>query len=98
VPCNVPATFLVDSLAAYRLVRLVTTDSIFDRPRDAAMAALSERHPMLVELLGCEWCVGVWVSAAVVAADVAAPRAWRPVGRALAVSTLVGLIASRADA
>lgn len=79
----------VDALAAYRLTRLVVEDRIADRPRDA----LTTRSVFADDLLSCRWCSGVWVSAVVVAARVTCPRVWAPVGRALALSAVAGLLA-----
>lgn len=81
---------VVDALAAYRLTRLVVEDTITVRPREALIA----RGPGWAgDMLTCPWCVGWWVSVGVVGARIAAPRAWRPVARALALSAIVGLIA-----
>jgi hypothetical protein len=111
----VVADDLVDVLAAYRLTRLVTTDTISDPFRDglleqiyragywgdmepplggwSELARSDEEPPKLAELLTCWWCAGWWISAAVVAARRLVPGLWGPVARALATSTLVGLLA-----
>ena len=57
---------LVAVLATFRVTRLVTTDKVFDRPREALWGWLADRGwwwPL--DLLGCDWCVSVWVAAAV---------------------------------
>lgn len=54
------------ALAAYRITRLVVTDTLVVRQRTAVLAWLLERgHDKVVEGLTCPWCVGVWASAAV---------------------------------
>jgi hypothetical protein len=42
--------------------------------------------PRLATLVNCRWCAGVWIAAGVGLARAAAPRAWSPVARALALS------------
>lgn len=83
----------VDAAAAYRLTRLVTTDRISDPLREA----IGRRWPesRLDVLVNCPWCTGVWVAAGVQAASTFAPRAWRPVARALAVAAIAGVAGAR---
>lgn len=81
----------VDALAAFRLTRLVTTDRITaglrDRVRPDTLAG---------ELVRCSWCTGVWVAFGVVAARRLVPKVWAPIGDALAVAAVVGLVADNA--
>lgn len=53
---------LVLTLAAFRLTRLVTRDSITEPLRSKVPDTLK-----LDELVHCDWCAGVYVSAVVVA-------------------------------
>ena len=48
------------------------------------------------ELLDCPWCLAIWTGLGVVVARRAAPRAWQPVARVLAVAMIAGAIADRA--
>lgn len=99
-----PLDLFVDALAAYRLTRLVTADTILDAPRDA-IATWSESgpdsseawRPKIGELVECRWCAGVWISLGVVAARRLAPAAWEPVARVLAFSTVAALLARAED-
>lgn len=95
----------VNGLAAYRLTRLLTRDSLPPLPlvRQHVLDKLDEiqnakgaaqEHP-LAELVHCPWCVGFWVSVGVVGAATFAPRAWRPLATALAFSAVVANIAVR---
>ena len=61
-------TLAIYALAVARVTRLITEDRIFDRPRNAALAALPDDHQAAYLLL-CPWCVSVWVAipAAVIA-------------------------------
>lgn len=91
-----PATALdlaVDAAAAYRLTRLVTSDTITDPAREAIGARWPDSR--LDVLVNCPWCAGVWVAAFVQAASLAAPRAWRPVARALALAAIAGAAGAR---
>lgn len=81
---------LIDALAVFRLTRLVTTDTILDRPREA----VRKERPGLFLFLTCPWCVGMWLAAGVV---LVAPhvRLWRPLRQVLALSAIAGLLAER---
>lgn len=83
----------VDAAAAYRLTRLVTTDTITAPARQA----IGERWPdsPLDVLVNCPWCSGVWVGAAVQVARLAAPRAWPLIARGLALGAIAGAVEAR---
>lgn len=100
-----PVALTVNALAAYRLTRLWTRDSLPPLPaiRQHVLDKLDEiqnrrgvatDHP-LTELVRCPWCVGFWISVGVVGAATLAPRAWRPLATALAFSAVVANIAVR---
>lgn len=79
-------------LAVARVTRLLTTDYLLDTPRRWVQRHAPEK---IAYLVGCPWCVGVWVSTLVVVAVTHAPT-----NRALvigcycaAVAHLVGLLA-----
>lgn len=61
--------------------------------------AQAEGHgaPKLATLVTCRWCAGFWISAGVVAARRAAPRAWDPLARVLAFSAGAALLARLED-
>jgi hypothetical protein len=85
--------FVIDTLAAARIVRLVTEDTI----TEPARAWIDEHAPeKLSDLVTCPWCMGVWVAAGVFAARRVAPRAWDPLARALALAELASAIAVHA--
>lgn len=93
-----PWLALVTVLACARLTRLITRDSIFERPRLALINRLGPASKP-AELLTCDWCMAVWVSACVVpAAWWYGDRSWIAVPLTiLAAAHLVGLIATRED-
>ena len=63
---------VIVALAATRITRLATTDTIFDAPR----LWLMRKGEWLEELLSCPWCTSVWVGLAVTADVAFAPRPW----------------------
>lgn len=86
---------IVDALATYRVTRLLVSDGIADRPRDALLQRLRDRNRnKLVELIECPWCLGFWVAGAVVIARRAAPALWGPTAKVLAFSAGAGIVAS----
>lgn len=64
----------VVGLVVYRVTRFIVLDTLIEEPRDAVMNWLISRKgwwgPKLGQLLGCPWCVSVWVSAGAVALTV----------------------------
>ncbi|MBK9178733.1 MAG: DUF1360 domain-containing protein [Acidimicrobiales bacterium] len=84
------ANLAVDVVAVHRLTRLVTSDELTRPIRERVV----DRNPdgRLAYLAGCPWCASVWAGLAVAAARRVAPRAWRPLGFALAASTVTGLL------
>ena len=87
--------FVLDSLAAYRLTRLVTTDRISEPVRDWLVD--HPRWGFVGEGVECDWCVGVWVGGGVVLARAFVPDVWRAARWGLAVAAVVGWVRSRED-
>ncbi len=81
---------LVDALATYRITRLITDDLITE-PIRAAVTRLGEPWASGIE---CPWCVGFWVSCAVVAVSWAFPNQWAPIATVFALSAVAGFLAS----
>lgn len=86
--------FVVLVFAAYRVTRFVTVDTIVDVPRQWMLDRVPEK---LGEGLTCPWCIGSWISFAVVAiawlfVELPLPGAWF-----LAVAAGVGLVAKIGD-
>lgn len=55
--------YAVHLLAFARLVVLLTSDVITERPRDAIVTALKERgRNMLAYMLLCPWCISIWLA------------------------------------
>lgn len=86
-----PLAVALVALAAFRVTRLLQLDSILDAPRRRFL----DKHAAdrWGELVNCPWCLGWWVSLAVVLAASTLPRAlWEPAVVALAGSAVVALL------
>lgn len=78
----------VDALAVYRLTRLVTEDTILDRPRDWILENAPDR---LAYLVSCPFCVSIYAGGLATLARTVFPRAWTPLSRLLALSAATSL-------
>jgi hypothetical protein len=94
----------VQAAAAYRITRLLQEDGLPPLPglrqkmTDRLLADdLTRLEGELIYMVNCPWCLGFWVSVAVLLADALAPRLWRPLATALALSAAVGLARTRLD-
>lgn len=85
-----PVAIIILALAAYRIARLIVTDTIADRPRNW----LFTHGPVwLSELLNCMHCTGFWVGLAVAGAYLAAPVVVPKVLLPFALAGVVSLLA-----
>lgn len=87
-----PLAVVVLMLAVHRLTRLLMLDTV--PPLPAIRQAIINRHAAdrIGELINCPWCLGFWVSAAVVLAASVLPRAvWQPIAVALAASSVTAV-------
>jgi FtsH-binding integral membrane protein len=79
------------SMPTYRIGRFIVLDTLIDEPRDKTYAWLELRTSLfwkkVVDLLGCPWCITIWVAAAVVAVADAFVSVPLPVFTWLAVAT-----------
>lgn len=92
------------ALATYRGTRLVMDDEITRDAREAALSALAavkRENPELADivdkveyLIGCPWCVSVWVAGALLLLRKVAPNAADLVAGVLALSATTGLLKS----
>lgn len=101
----------VQAAAAYRITRLLQEDELPPLPqlRERLNAATVKRvehaeltlgdavKAELTYMFNCPWCLGFWVSVAVLLADALAPRLWRPLATALALSAAVGHARTKLD-
>lgn len=87
---------IVYALAAYRITRLITHDSLppMARLRDYVLNRWGD-NPWS-ELIVCPWCMGVWVSFGTTAlVSTPADMIYRWVAVPLAMATIIGVIANR---
>jgi hypothetical protein len=94
-----PVWLAVNALAAARLTRLWTRDSLPPLPRwrDTVIERLNRNRPTehpLVNLVDCPWCIGFWISAGVAVIMSLLPSLWPVVAVPLAFSTVVGHLAA----
>jgi hypothetical protein len=97
-------TLLLDLLAIHRLTRLVTRDHLTEPIRDrlhteisiAATSGLlsAATADRLRYLLGCDWCMSIWVGVVAVTLRAVMPTPWRTLSFILAASTVTGFIAT----
>lgn len=107
------ATAIRAAGAATRLTRLVTLDTLLEGPRvriqhwantrkhgDYTYDQAENDPHWLAKLVGCTWCAGVWVSAAVVASAYlfGHTRAWKLAADALTTSMAAAVVVNRTDA
>jgi hypothetical protein len=83
-----PVSVLLDGVAVYRAARLVTTDTIADRPREWVVA----RGGLLADGVECDWCVGLWLAAGAVGWRALSPGSWRVVRDVLVVGAVCGVV------
>jgi len=90
-----PLLIAVNVLTAFRLTRLWTRDSLPPLPWLRQTVQTRWGHRAWTELMTCPHCAGVWISAAVLAiASSPWGTAWLWLAAPLAVSAVVGLLAS----
>lgn len=87
--------FIVDALAAYRLTRLATSDTITAPLRNKILQKYPPTETSPSYALTCDWCAGVWAGLGVAAARRVAPGLWDVVGAGLAAAAVAGLISER---
>lgn len=106
-----PFVWLILSLAAFRLTRLIGWDDFppvarlrsrlvrEGDPRGRAIYADAVLYgrPLLAKFVHCAWCVGFWVSALVYAVWAVAPTEALYVAVPFAISAAVGLLAKNLD-
>ena len=80
-----------DALATHRLTKLVIDDKIAEPLRNEVLKRVPD-DGKIAYLLTCPWCVSIWTGTAVSIARHATPRLWRIAARALAGSSVTGII------
>jgi hypothetical protein len=57
--------YFILALATYRLTRLVTTDTVFERAREAVWKKFPPHKGGIGYLITCNWCASIWVASLV---------------------------------
>jgi hypothetical protein len=86
---------IVDSLATFRLTKLVNDDEITADLRDKLLERFHPDETKIGYLITCPWCVSIWAGGAVALARELAPRQWNVAASALAFSAITGLAAEK---
>jgi Protein of unknown function (DUF1360) len=89
-----PITLLADTLAVYRLTKLVTDDKITEDLRDLIFEKLPRGHK-LAYLITCGWCVSIWAGIAIFTLRKVSPETANYVSGILATSAVTGVAYSR---
>jgi hypothetical protein len=89
-----PLTLLSDTLAVYRLTKLVTDDKITEDLRDLIFEKLPRGHK-LSYLITCGWCVSIWAALAIFTLRKVSPETADFLSAVLATSAVTGVAYSR---
>jgi hypothetical protein len=85
-----PYHLLILALAAYRVTRLITHDTIFNSLRERIWKRSPPENNRLGYWITCEWCASIWVASTLVVMYIIATEATVVICCALAVSAVVG--------
>ena len=94
-----PQDILLNSLATYRLTRLVIQDEITAELRAKAFEQIAKLPDPLATkltfLLTCPWCVGIWAAGAILVLRKTSPELAEFITGLLAASAVAGVISER---
>jgi hypothetical protein len=85
---------VLSAFALARMARLVTSDAIFDRPRERIKRAGTKAALFIT----CPWCVSIWLAAGVVALIHFYPHWWFYAAAVFTFSEVAGLLAGHESA
>lgn len=91
-----PFTFLLLTLGAFRLTRLVTTDAITEPLRQKIWSKFPP-NTFLGYLITCNWCFGMYVAVLFTLGYFLVPVAMYVVSLVLSISAVIGLISNKLD-
>ena len=89
-----PLTLLSDTLAVYRLTKLITDDKITEDLRDLIFEKLPRGHK-LQYLITCGWCVSIWAALAIFTLRKLSPETADFLSAVLATSAVTGVAYSK---
>lgn len=89
-----PLTLLSDTLAVYRLTKLVTDDKLTEDLRDLVFDKFPAGHKLRY-LITCGWCVSIWAALAILTLRKISPETADFVSAILATSAVTGVAYSK---
>lgn len=89
-------TFVILTLAVYRLSRLVVEDAVLEPLRTRVWAKFPPSN-MIGYWFTCYWCTSIWFATLVVVSYTIVPVPTMFVSLILALSAITGIIAARVD-
>lgn len=89
-------TFIIFSLATFRMARLLTTDVIFEPLRNFIWKR-STPDKFLGYLFTCNWCMSIWTASFIVICYTIIGTVTVLVALPFALSAVAGILASRLD-
>jgi hypothetical protein len=89
-----PLTFVILALAAFRVTRVITTDTVFESIREKIWKKFPPSKGFGY-LITCDWCTGFYVSIAFVVAYLLVPVIVYVVSLVLSISAIIGILANR---
>ena len=88
--------FAILSLAAYRITHFIVADTLFEPVRDKIWKKFPP-NTKIGYLFTCYWCMGFWISLFVVVLAYLLPEITFVVSLILAISAIIGIIATRVE-
>ena len=92
-----PVALIVLALAVYRITRLITTDHIFDVPRNKLFDKFPPDRSWFGYLFSCNWCMSIWVASLITVPYTIIPAATIAFSFLFALSAVAAIIAARVD-
>jgi hypothetical protein len=89
-----PLTFIIIALAAFRVTRVITTDTVFEVVREKIWKKFPPSKGFGY-LITCDWCTGFYVSIAFILAYLLVPVIVYVVSLVLSISAIIGILANR---
>ena len=84
---------IVTGLAGWRIMRLIQTDTIFNKPRDWIFYRLAIHAPWIWKLLNCHYCLSVWIAVASFIIHYFFYEIWQIIGWTFAAAAIIALLA-----
>jgi hypothetical protein len=90
-----PLALGVDALAVYRMTKFIIDDELLADLREKITDKYPPDSTKLGYLVGCPWCVSVYMGTIAVAARAFFPKQWEAASHVLAFSAVTGMVSER---